>query len=186
MLKNRIIIISVFAISVLGFIFLSESLAFRNKSGSQTLESMDLKPKINENSVYLYFAEKDNSSLKAEKRLIHVSGSPESYGRTIVENLISGSLEGLMRTIPESTDLRAFYIAADGTGYADFSPEIREKHPGGISMELLTIYSIVNSLILNIPEIDRLKILIGGMESLTLAGHIDIRAPLIPDMLFVK
>jgi hypothetical protein len=61
-----------------------------------------------------------------------------------------------------------------------------ENHPGGIKLELITIYSIVNSLILNIPAIDAVKILIGGREALTLAGHVDLRFPFKANMLLIR
>jgi hypothetical protein len=66
------------------------------------------------------------------------------------------------------------------------SKEIKEKHPGGSRSELMTIYTIVNSLILNIPEIDAVKILIEGCESMTLAGHIDTRFPFKANMLLIR
>jgi len=39
---------------------------------------------------------------------------------------------------------------------------------------------------LNIPEIHAVKILIGGRESMTLAGHIDLRFPLKANMLLIR
>ena len=68
----------------------------------------------------------------------------------------------------------------------DFSAEIQENHPGGVATELLTVYSIVNSLILNIAEIEVVKILIEGQESLTLAGHIDLQQPFEANMLLIR
>jgi len=44
------------------------------------------------------------------------------------------------------------------------SESVRENHPGGCKSELMTIYSIVNSLILNVSEIEAVKILIGGNQ----------------------
>ena len=64
--------------------------------------------------------------------------------------------------------------------------ELKDNHPGGIGTEIMTIYSIVNSLVLNIPEIDAVKILIDGKESITLAGHIDLKFPLKADMLLIR
>ena len=91
-----------------------------------------------------------------------------------------------MRTIPAGTTLKAFYITRDGTAYVDLSEAIRDGHPGGVKSELFTIYSIVNSLTLNIPEIDAVKILIGGKEAMTLSGHIDGRFPFKANMLLIR
>ena len=136
--------------------------------------------------IHLYFANKENSFLIAEKRLLVQPDDPAQMGKLIIESLIKGPKEGLMRTISSDATLRALFVTEDKTAYADFSPVIREKHPGGCKSEIITIYSIVNSLILNIPEIDVVKILIDGRESMTLAGHIDLRFPLKADMLLVR
>jgi hypothetical protein len=53
---------------------------------------------------------------------------------------------------------------SDGTAVVDFSTQLRENHPGSCRREQLTLFSVVNSLILNVSEIDRVKILIDGAE----------------------
>ncbi len=108
------------------------------------------------------------------------------FGRAIVEALIRGPQSGLNRTISEGTELRAIYIALDNVCYVDFSEAIRKKHPGGSNSEMLTVYSVVNSLILNISEIKRVKILIDGGESPTLAGHITLQQPFKAQMLIIR
>lgn len=136
--------------------------------------------------VHLYFSNKNNSYLKAETRDLLHSDNPAEFGKIIVEALIAGPGTGLMRTIPENTTLKAFYLTRDGTAYVDMSDTIRDAHPGGVKSELFTIYSMANSLILNIPEIDAVKILIGGKEAMTLDGHIDVRLPIKANMLLIR
>lgn len=136
--------------------------------------------------VHLYFADRENRFLIAEDRAVLHSDEPADLGRIIIKELIGGPREGLMQTIPTGTNLRAFYITQDGTAYVDLTREITEKHPGGVKSEILTIYSIVNTLILNIPEINAVKILVRGHESQTLTGHIDLRFPFKADMLLIR
>jgi spore germination protein GerM len=136
--------------------------------------------------VHLYFSNKENSFLKAETRDLFHSDNPAEFGKNIVEALIEGPKTGLMRTIPANTTLKAFYITRDGTAYVDMSDTIRDAHPGGVKSELFTIYSMVNSLTLNIPEIDAVKILISGKEAMTLAGHIDVCFPFKANMLLIR
>lgn len=136
--------------------------------------------------VHLYFADRENRFLIAEDRAVLHSDEPAELGRIIIKELIAGPREGLMQTIPAGTNLRAFYITQDGTAYVDLTREITEEHPGGVKSEILTIYSIVNTLILNIPEINAVKILIGGGESPTLTGHIDLRLPFKANMLLIR
>jgi hypothetical protein len=124
--------------------------------------------------------------LIAEERSFFRSSDPAEAGKRIIEALIHGPEKGLMQTIPGAAKLRALYVTQDGTAYVDLTVAVKDQHPGGVKSELLTIYSIVNSLILNIPEINAVKILIAGSESLTLAGHIDLRLPFKADMLSIR
>jgi len=59
---------------------------------------------------------------------------------------------------------------------------IAANHAGGILNEQATIYSVVNSLTYNLPEIQEVKVLIGGSEKETLAGHILLLLPLQMDL----
>jgi len=90
----------------------------------------------------------------------------------ILEELIKGPTNSsLSPTLPSQTEVRALYIM-------DFSSSLKEKHPGGSTGELLTVYSIVDTLLANFPSQSRVQILIQGQPRETLAGHIDIREPL--------
>jgi spore germination protein GerM len=88
--------------------------------------------------------------------------------------------------LPKETELQAFYLTKDGVAYVSFNKAISENHPGGSLTELLSIYSLVNTLSLNIPEIEAVKLLIDGREAKTLAGHIDLQYPFRPDLLMIK
>ena len=47
--------------------------------------------------------------------------------------------------------------------------------------EMLAVYAIVNSVVLNVPEISAVGILINGGPLETLNGHVDLRRPLLAD-----
>jgi hypothetical protein len=136
--------------------------------------------------VHLYFSDKSNSFLTAEERNLLHSDNPVEFAKLIIKALIEGPRKGHMRTIPAGTTIRALYLTGDGTAYVDISNTIENSYPGGIKTELFTIYSIVNSLILNIPEIDAVKILIGGREAMTMDGHIDLSFPFKANMLLIR
>jgi spore germination protein GerM len=137
-------------------------------------------------TAHLYFADRDNYYLMSEQRVVSHSGDAVDYARSIVEALIKGPQTSLVRTIATDTELRANYITPDGVCYVDLSEAVGKDHPGGCNSELLTIYSVVNSLILNVPEIKRVKLLIDGKEVQTLAGHIDLVFPLEANMLLIR
>ena len=136
--------------------------------------------------IHLFFTDDRNYYLRAEKRTIPMLGDPVSDGRQIVTQLLQGPKEGLHRIVPAETQLRSFFVTPDGTAFADFTDALRDQHPGGARAELLTVFGIVNSLILNIQEIKQVVILIEGQEALTLAGHIDTRYPYEADMLLIR
>jgi spore germination protein GerM len=136
--------------------------------------------------VHLYFSDKDNEYLIAEERTLKHPDNPAFFARSIVEALIKGPQRGLVRTIPAETAIRAIYVTQEGICYVDLTASIADHHPGGIKSELLTIYSIVDSLVLNVPEVEAVKILVNGNESATLAGHIDLQVPVKANMLLIR
>ena len=154
----------------------------------QAPERMDKTPSqpVTQTAANLYFSDKENYYLIAETRTLPRSQEPEDFGKVIVQALERGPEEGLTRTIPAGTRVRALYLAQGGTAVVDLSESISENHPGGCKTEILTIYSLVNSLVLNIPEIESVKILIGGREAMTLAGHVDLRFPFKANMLLIR
>lgn len=136
--------------------------------------------------VHIYFADRNGRYLQAEERIFTGSERDIDRGRAIVEALIKGPKSGLMRTIPAGTQLRAYYLAPGKRAYVDLSESITEQYPGGCKSEILTLYSIVNSLILNMPAVSTVKVLVGGRDVPTLAGHIDIRFPFTSDMSLIR
>jgi len=136
--------------------------------------------------IFIYFTDQTNTYLVAEQRSVQFASDPSAWGRNILNALLEGPRNDHVPTIPDGTLLRAFYVGRDKTAYVDLSNAVRKNHPGGSRSELLTIYSVVNSLALNMPTIERVKILIDGQEAETLAGHIDLNLPFQADMLIIR
>ena len=136
--------------------------------------------------VHLYFGGLQGRFLRAEQRVMDLPEDPVRQGRLLVEALFSGPKTGGSRTFPKDTRLRSFFIAADGTAYVDIEKEALGRHPGGVETELLSIYSVVNTLVLNQETIRSVKLLIGGQEAATLAGHVDLRHAFKADMLWIR
>jgi spore germination protein GerM len=136
--------------------------------------------------AHLYFSNKENAFLNSETTVLQHTEAPGQFAKKIVHALIEGPKNGLIPTIPESTALNALYVTSDRTAFVDLSEDVSEAHSGGCQSEVMTVFSIVNSLILNVPEIDKVKILVEGKEAETLAGHIDLRLPFTANMLLVR
>jgi spore germination protein GerM len=97
-----------------------------------------------------------------------------------LQELIAGPNASALRTLPAQVEIREVFIDDQGTAYVDFSEALSQTHPGGPWAEMLTLRSIMQTLVANVPEIKRVQILIEGREVETLAGHVDIRRPLDP------
>ena len=132
--------------------------------------------------VNLYFSDSQAMYLVPEKRKI--SQIPSLVRQAVIELIKGPESSDLYPTIPEGTKINEVYIA-DDIVYIDLSEEIFENHPGGSSGELMTVYSIVNTLT-EIPPIKGVQILVGGNEKNSLVGHIDISMPLLRDKDWIK
>ena len=86
---------------------------------------------------------------------------------------------GLLPTLPTGTQLRDINIR-NGLCTVDFSAELKTNHPGGSSWELMTVYSIVNTLT-RFSAVEEVQILVEGQIVETLAGHVDLSKPLVRD-----
>lgn len=132
--------------------------------------------------VNLYFSDSQAMYLVSEKRKI----PPTTFlAKQVVVELIKGPASSdLYSTIPEGTRVNEVYIA-DDIVYVDLSEEVFKNHPGGSSGELMTVYSIVNSLT-EISPIKGVQILVEGNERNSLVGHVDISMPLLRDEDWIK
>jgi germination protein M len=121
--------------------------------------------------------------LTAEDESIFKSAELNNRARQILQKLEEGPHSGTMfLSLPKDTKLDDLFISEQGTAFVDFSNAIAMNHSGGVENELSTIYSIVDSLTYNLPEIKQVKILVGGVEKETLAGHCLLLLPLEMDL----
>ena len=88
--------------------------------------------------------------------------------------------------MPPGTALRAVYLTERGDAYVDLSGEAVTAHPGGTLSELLTVYTIVNALTVNLPAVTAVQVLVDGKEVDTLSGHVDLRRPLVKNLTWVQ
>ncbi len=106
--------------------------------------------------------------------------------REIVNAQIAPVAEPLLSAVPPGTTLRALFVTAHGDAYVDLSREIVAAHSGGSLDELLTVYTIVNALTVNLPAVSAVQVLVDGKEVDTLAGHVDLRRPLAKNLGWVQ
>ncbi|MBN2466825.1 MAG: GerMN domain-containing protein [Deltaproteobacteria bacterium] len=128
--------------------------------------------------IGLYFSDPQSDFLAKEVRTVMWNrGDPKDQIDVIVNELIKGPQGNLQQTIPSNVRLRNIVIKKKGVGVIDLSKELSQNHPGGTLAEMHTIYSLVNSLLLNIASLKQVQILVEGQAPETLKGHIDCRTP---------
>lgn len=149
--------------------------------------------------VDLYFPA-PGGRLGVETREIPREPTPREQVRAVVEAVLAGPGAGaatgepgpapdtpaaatssLVRPLPEDVILDGVYLGADGTAFLDLrTPEPREPPPMGSTEERQIVYSLVNSVALNMPQVRRVAILWNGRQRTTLGGHLDLSQPLAP------
>ncbi len=134
----------------------------------------------------LFYVAEDGARLTSVERDVAYGEGADEQAREIVAAQIAPVAEPLVSAIPVGTTLRAVFITKNGDAYVDLSREARAAHPGGTVDELLTIYTIVNALTVNLPAVTAVQVLVDGKEVDTLSGHVDLRRPLAKNLTWVQ
>ena len=108
-----------------------------------------------------------------------LANEPVLRAKQVLNTLLAGPVDAELRTLPPDAALLEFYLLPDGTAIADFSEPLATSLPSGIESEALAVESIARTLEANVPQVRRLKILIHGQETETLAGHLDLTEPFV-------
>ncbi len=127
--------------------------------------------------VTLYFADQLGTFLVPVEYELSIN-SDEQIEKTILNLLIQGpsqlsssGSESLISLVPIETKIISVYTN-EGVCFVDLSEEFITKHMGGSTGEMLTIYSIVNT-ITNLDNINKVQFLIEGAKRAEFKGHIE-------------
>ena len=145
-----------------------------------------ISPEVPRIASTVFFASPDGLALVPVLREVALAEGPVLQGRAILTAQLESPPPPYRSVIPEGTQLRAFYVTERGDAFVDLTFETSTRHMGGTSAELLAVYAIVHAVTANLTTIQRVQILIDGREADTLAGHVDLRRPLVPDMSLVR
>jgi len=132
-------------------------------------------------NVKLFFQATDRPGLVMEERTVPFSNDLGTQLKAVVGELVRGSKSGLVATLPAETKVLDVFVTPRGIAYVDLSKEASQGTSGSHD-ELLSVYSIVNSLTVNFPAVRRVQILLDDRPTDTLAGHVDLSHPLTADM----
>jgi len=124
--------------------------------------------------VRMFWGSKTGDSFTPVTVELPLSTEPVLRAKQVLNTLLAGPIDPETRTLPADAALLAFYLLPDGTGVADFSESMSTSIPSGIQSEQMAVDSITRTLEANVPQVQRLKILLHGQEMDTLAGHLDL------------
>jgi hypothetical protein len=155
-------------------------------------------------NVRLFFVAPERPGFLLEERAVRLHADLSRQVEVVVEELIRGSDFGLLSLLPPGAELLGAFVARDGIAYVDLSLPSRGPAAGverdplllpsppaedgsgtwgieGSKEELLAVYALVNSIVLNFPAVRKVQILLDGRPATTLAGHVDLSRPLTLD-----
>ena len=132
----------------------------------------------------LYYVADDGSTLVAVERDVPYGEGAVAQAKAIINAQLAPPAEPFVSAVPPGTTLRALFIAG-GEAFVDLSGELMHGHPGGSLNEMLTVYTLVDSLTVNLPAVSAVQLLVDGREVETLAGHVDLRRPLAQNLAWV-
>ena len=126
----------------------------------------------------LFYVSEDGTHLTGVERDVAYGDGSAAQAQEIVKAQLGPVSAPFVSAVPPGTTLRALYLTAHGDAYVDLSRDVVAGHPGGSLDELLTVYTLVNALTMNLPAVTAVQVLVDGKEVETLAGHVDLRRPL--------
>ena len=134
----------------------------------------------------LYFPS-EGGLLRAEPRELAVSSVPKDRIRKVVEALLAGpKTQGLARPFPEGVTVGSVQLSGDGIAYVDLRwPDHNEPPSGGSTEEMQRVYSIVDSIAVNVPQASQVVLLWNGFQRQTFSGHLDMSGPLTPNQALI-
>lgn len=130
--------------------------------------------------VRLYFT--DSQILKLLPMRVQIPKlDAEEQAKYVLKLLIDGDDDNLKikRTIPDIKGCMSVYVKNE-IAYVDIKQSVIENHAEGRDIELLTVYSIVNSLT-SIEGIHNVRFTICGKKQKAFMGYLDMRETFIPD-----
>ncbi|MFA7402469.1 MAG: GerMN domain-containing protein [Pelobacteraceae bacterium] len=138
-------------------------------------------PQVNvegKKSVTLFFAV-EGTRLAREAREIDPCEDLNSCLKDVLDELLNGPVGEYEETIPEGTVVESVSIEGNQVTVG-LNGAFSEAMPSGSSAEMLAVYSIVDTVAVNFPQIQKVKINVDGNTAVVLS-HLDLSDPLLPD-----
>ena len=127
--------------------------------------------------VTLFFADTRLGKLHPEERDVPKPSGPGAYLRTLFDELARGpSRPGFVRVIPPRLQLRNGFLLANGEVVLDLAVDASLSF--GSAEELTIVATLVDTVLQNVANTRRVRILVNGEPVESLGGHVDLTRPL--------
>ncbi len=137
-----------------------------------------VQPSVGKRTAVLFFVA-DGVRLAREARELDPCEDAAACLSDVLEELLNGPVGEFDESLPEGTVVNLVRIDGDLAG-VDLNRAFVDILPSGSSAEMLAVYSIVNTVTVNFPQITKVKLTVDGEQS-PLLKHLDLSDPLTPD-----
>lgn len=125
--------------------------------------------------VVLYVAADAQGILRREDASIALPADPAARARELLRALLARyTAPDSPHPLPSNAEIVEAYLVQGNLAVINMNSAFADSHRSGVLVEELTVLSFVETLAANIPNITEVKILVGGKERETLAGHADL------------
>ena len=126
-------------------------------------------------SVTLFVAHDEDGSLHAEGAQIPLPSGRQQRAEELLSTLLSIYLDkNSPHVLGSGAEIRSVFLIDPGEAVIDLNSAFADTHRSGVLVEELTVASLIHTVSVNTPGIQKVKILVDGKERETLAGHADL------------
>jgi germination protein M len=127
--------------------------------------------------VTLFFPGREDAKLRPEERDIPKPVEASAYLKALFAELSRGPTHtGLLPALPPRIRLRNAFLLPNGVAVLDLAVDAGLAF--GSQEELTIVASLVDTVLQNVADISRVRILVNGEPAETLGGHVDLTHPL--------
>ena len=128
--------------------------------------------------VTVFFLGTDDGLLHAEQRDIGKPAGPGAYLKALYAELAKGPSEpGHSSVLPAKIQLRNAFLLSDGIAVLDLAVDSGLSFGG--DEELTIVAALVDTVLQNVADTTRVRLLVNGEPAETLGGHVDLTQPLL-------
>jgi hypothetical protein len=128
-----------------------------------------------EQTLTVWVAYDDRLTLRPQAITVPFSSTRQQRAEDLLRGLLQiYTAKDSPHPIGPAAEVRGLYLVPSGLAVVDLNAAFANEQTSGVMAEQLTVASMIRTLSANFPELTRVKFLIEGKETETLAGHVDL------------